>query len=276
VSHVIPATRSSDARGRLPRLGYFVLASLLLHALLVALWRGKPSAGPVGQSTFQITLVARHGDTSGKAGAKTGQQENNAVQRSNKNSESSATQSAADEPTGERPLPLTVLAASVQSAFPAAPDVRQSGTRPRADVKKTRNKATEEAKSQLTKRHVAAARGDISATPGSASSGQDQLNSAARFRRVRAALQEALLPRFDYPSVARRRGWQGRVRVGLHVEADGDLTRIHLVESSGHTLLDRAALKNVTELRNVPAATQWLDGLDMDMILPVRYQLHER
>ena len=206
----MPADRSTDAHRRLPRLGYFVLGSLLLHALVVVLWQGKPPPGPLGQSTFQITLLARHGDTSGKAGAKTGQQENNAVQRSNKNSESSATQSAFDEPTGERPLPITVLAASVQSAFPAAPDVRQSGTRPRADVKKTRNKATEEAKSRLTKRHVAAARGGISATPGSASSGQDQLNIAARFRRVRAALQEALLPRFDYPSVARRRGWQGR------------------------------------------------------------------
>jgi protein TonB len=89
-------------------------------------------------------------------------------------------------------------------------------------------------------------------------------------------LHEALLPRFDYPSVARRRGWQGRVRVGLHVEADGDLTRIRLVESSGHVLLDKAAVKNVTELRNVPAVTQWLDGSDMDVILPVRYQLHNR
>ena len=85
-----------------------------------------------------------------------------------------------------------------------------------------------------------------------------------------------MLPRFDYPSLARRRGWQGRVRIGLHVEADGDLTRIHLLESSGYALLDKAAVKNATELRNVPAVSQWLEGRDMDMILPVRYRLHER
>ena len=272
----MPADRSGDAHGRLPRLGYFVLGSLLLHALLVALWQGTPAAGPVGQSTFQITLLARHGDTSGEAGGKVGQQESDAIQQSIESSESSSGHAALDEPKGDRPLPITVLAASLQSAAPAVPDVPQSRTRARANVKKTRNKAPEEAKSQLTKRHMVATRGDISATPGSASSGQDQLNSAARYRRVQAALHKALLPRFDYPSAARRRGWQGRVRIGLHVEADGDLTRIHLVESSGHALLDRAAVKNVTELRNVPAATQWLDGFDMDMILPVRYRLHER
>jgi len=276
MNFAMPADRSTDAHGRLPGLGYFVLGSLLLHALVLAFWQGKPAAGPVGQSTFQITLLARHGDTSGKAGVKAGQQENNAIPQSIKSSEASSGHSALDEPKGGRPLPITVLAANPQSAAPAASEVPQSRARPRETVKKTRSKAPEAAKAQLTKRHSAAARGDIGATPGSASSGQDQLNSAARYRRVRAALHEALLPRFDYPSAARRRGWQGRVRIGLHVEADGDLTRIHLVESSGHALLDRAAVKNVTELRNVPAAAQWLDGLNMDMILPVRYRLHDR
>ena len=276
MSFAIPADRCTDAHGPLPRLGYFVLGSMVLHALLVAFWRGEPPAGPVGQSTFQITLLARHGDTSGKTGARAGQQENSAIQHSIKSGESSSGKSLLDKPKDGRPLPVTVLAASSQSAAPAASEVPQSRARSRKAVKKTRNKAPEEAKAQLTKRHSAAPRGDTSATPGSASSGQDQLNSAAKYRRVRAALHEALLPRFDYPSAARRRGWQGRVRIGLHVEADGDLTRVHLVESSGHALLDRAAVKNVTELRNVPAAAQWLDGLDMDMILPVRYRLHDR
>lgn len=266
MSFAIPAERCTDAHGPLPRLGYFVLGSLVLHALVVAFWRGEPPAGPVGQSTFQITLLARHGDTSGKAGARAGQQENKVVQQSIKSSESSSGQTALDKPKGGRPLPITVREASLQ----------QSRTRSPAGVIKPHNNAPEESKSQLKERHAAAALGAINATPGSASHGQDQLNSAARYRRVRATLQEALLPRFDYPAVARRRGWQGRVRIGLHVEADGDLTRIHLVESSGYALLDKAAVRNVTELRNVPAAIQWLDGLDMDMILPVRYRLYER
>jgi len=191
-------------------------------------------------------LLARHGDTSNKAGAKAGQQENNDIQQSTKSGESSSEHAAPDEPQGERALPITALAASLE----------QSSSRSHAGVKKPHNKVPEEAESQLIKRHAAPARGRINATSGSASHGQDQLTSAARYRRVRATLQEALLPRFDYPSVARRRGWQGRVSIGLHVEADGDLTRIQLLESSGYVLLDKAVVRNVAELRNVPAAIQ--------------------
>ncbi|MEA2078396.1 MAG: energy transducer TonB [Pseudomonadota bacterium] len=266
MSLAIPATRSTDTHGLLPRLGYFVLGSLLLHALVVALWRGEPDAGPVGQGTFQITVLARHGGTPGEAGAEAGQQENNDdTQQSIKSSESSSEHTALDVAEGGKPLPITTLAASLP----------QPRTGSHAGLEKPHNKAPEKAKSQLTKRHAAPARGDISATPGSDGHGQQKLSSAAKYRRVRAALHEALLPRFDYPSLARRRGWQGRVRIGLHVEADGDLIRIHLLESSGHALLDKAAVKNVTELRNVPGAIQWLDGLDMDVILPVSYRLHD-
>jgi len=117
--------------------------------------------------------------------------------------------------------------------------------------------------------------GQISASNGSRRHGQHELTVAAKYRRVLAALYEALFPHFDYPSVARRRGWQGRVKVGLHVEADGDLSRIHLVESSGYALLDKAAVRNVTELRSVPGASQWLEGSDIDVVLPVSYQLND-
>jgi protein TonB len=248
-----------------------VLGSLLLHTLVVALWRGEPPAGPVGRGTFQITLLARHGNTPGKAGAEAGQDENNGAQQSIKSRKSSSEHSALDGLKGGELPPK-----SLQILTPVARDLRQPETRSHAGVENPHNKAPDEAKSRLTERHAALAPGRISAAPGSTSHGQDQLSSAAKYHRVRATLHEALLPRFDYPSLARRRGWQGRVRIGLHIEADGDLTRIHLVESSGHALLDRAAVRNVTELRNVPAATQWLDGVDMDVILPVRYRLHER
>lgn len=273
MSLAIPADRSTDTHGLLPRLGYFVLGSLLLHALVVALWRGEPDAGPVGQGTFQITLLARYGDTPDKPGAEAGHEESNDTQGSVNRSESPSERSASDEPGGRKPS--TDLVASLQRVTQAAPDLQQPDTRSHAGVKKLRNKAPEEEKSPVTKRRAALAQGRISATSGSASHGQHQLSSAAKYRRVRAALHEALLPRFDYPSLARRRGWQGRVRIGLHVEADGDLIRIHLLESSGHALLDKAAVKNVTELRNVPGAIQWLDGLDMDVILPVSYRLHD-
>ena len=61
--------------------------------------------------------------------------------------------------------------------------------------------------------------------------------------------------------------------MALQVKADGDLTDIHLLESSGYPLLDKAAIKSIAELRNVPGATQWLEGYGIDIVLPVRYRL---
>ena len=115
--------------------------------------------------------------------------------------------------------------------------------------------------------------GHRSAASGSTSDGAHELTSAARYQRVRDALLQALLPHFDYPPLARRRGWQGRVRIGLLVKADGDLSGVHLIESSGYALLDKAAIKNVSQLRNVPAAGRWLNGRNLDVILPVTYRL---
>lgn len=91
--------------------------------------------------------------------------------------------------------------------------------------------------------------------------------------RLRHNLQSALIAHFDYPLVARRRGWEGIVRVGLRIEADGQLTRLRVVESSGHVLLDRAALKSLGRVGKLPDAQDWQQGRWFDMVLPVRYQL---
>jgi len=48
-----------------------------------------------------------------------------------------------------------------------------------------------------------------------------------------------------YPSRARRRGQQGRVVLLVQVGASGTVTRLQVSHSSGHRLLDRAALKTV-------------------------------
>ncbi len=273
-----PATgRRGDARRPSPRLGYFVVASLLLHGLVLTLWRGEPPAGPAGRSTFQITLLARHGDTSGKAVAEAGKPEHSAGDRSGKRAESTNEVSAISAPAGRKPRQVAELTTDLRAVSSAALESQRRTTRIHAiGVKKPPDRSAEEKPSPAADQRPASPHGITVARAGSNTHGHQQLSSSARYHRVRAALQEALLPRFDYPSVARRRGWQGRVRIALHVEADGDLTDIHLLESSGYPLLDRAAVKNVTELRTVPAVSQWLGGHDMDVILPVRYQLQNR
>lgn len=90
---------------------------------------------------------------------------------------------------------------------------------------------------------------------------------------VRGRLQHALVAHFNYPLVARRRGWEGVVRVGLRVEPDGQLSGLRVIDSSGHALLDRAALDSLQQVGRLPDIMDWMQGRRLDMVLPIRYRL---
>ena len=92
-------------------------------------------------------------------------------------------------------------------------------------------------------------------------------------KQLNGSLQRALIAHFEYPLLARRRGWEGVVHVGVRVEADGRLSRLRLVATSGHALLDRAALQSLGHVDRLKDSVDWLNGRQVDMILPVRYQL---
>jgi protein TonB len=259
-----PGYRCSQQR----RVICFLLGSLLLHVLLVVLWRGEPPAGPVGKSTFQVTLVARHGDiapyprsVAERAGQNEPQQSNSGAVGA---SEPSKPVARSERQVLSAPDPTT---SSRRVSRPASRSQQYATRTPERD-RTAETPAPAEAKAQTGDALAA-----VAGSRGSTSHGQHELSSAARYRRVRDELLRALLPHFEYPPVARRRGWQGRVRIGLLVEADGNLSRVQLVESSGYALLDKAAMKNANQLRNVPGATQWLDGRNLDVVLPVTYRL---
>ncbi len=56
-----------------------------------------------------------------------------------------------------------------------------------------------------------------------------------------------------YPLAARRRGFEGTVLVRAEVSADGECLRVELNKTSGHEVLDQAALEAVKKWRFVPA-----------------------
>jgi len=89
------------------------------------------------------------------------------------------------------------------------------------------------------------------------------------------SLHTALMPHFSYPLLARRRGWEGIVRVGLRIEANGRLTRLHLVEPSPYDVLNTAAINSLSQLARLPNAGTWLQGRHVDLVLPVEYRLLE-
>lgn len=55
------------------------------------------------------------------------------------------------------------------------------------------------------------------------------------------ALSAILHGRVEYPLLARRQGWEGRVTVEATVGSDGHVLSIRTAETSGHRVLDRAA-----------------------------------
>jgi len=79
-------------------------------------------------------------------------------------------------------------------------------------------------------------------------------------------------PKPDYPTVARQFGLTGRVLMRVLVEPDGMPREIVIANSSGHDMLDQAALKSVRAWRFLPARrageayASWVE-------FPVRFDL---
>ena len=91
-------------------------------------------------------------------------------------------------------------------------------------------------------------------------------------RHLRACVMELITQQLTYPAIARRKGWQGVVKLELHIESDGLISALHVDETSGYAVLDRAAMESL-QLASVPGAAQWLHGAAIDIVVPVEYRL---
>lgn len=89
---------------------------------------------------------------------------------------------------------------------------------------------------------------------------------------VRARLGEAVATYFYYPSLARRRGWEGEVIVGVRVESDGRLSTIDVIASSGYRVLDNAAVESLKRMARL-SESAGLPTAGIEVRLPVRFQL---
>ncbi len=77
-----------------------------------------------------------------------------------------------------------------------------------------------------------------------------------------------------YPSVARRRGYEGLVILSVVVRSDGTVGDVRVKESSGKKILDRAAVSGVRAWRFEPGSR---DGVvcEMTVDVPIRFVLQE-
>ena len=82
-----------------------------------------------------------------------------------------------------------------------------------------------------------------------------------------ASAAEQLQRELPYPPEAIERGLQGEALVLLFLDASGNAIAARIESSSGHTILDEAALRAVRSLRSLP------DSAPREVLLPVRFRL---
>lgn len=91
---------------------------------------------------------------------------------------------------------------------------------------------------------------------------------------LQAQLTERMQNKFRYPLLARRRGWQGVVRLRFVVTSRGQITGVELASSSGYQLLDDSALKSAEQIRELPVAFEAATTVaPLRVEIPVRFLL---
>jgi protein TonB len=110
--------------------------------------------------------------------------------------------------------------------------------------------------------------------PTAVASGQGDTPTPARAQ-IRSRLKTDLARHFQYPYVARLRGWEGDVLLAFTVDSNGRLKRIRVAHSSGFPVLDRSALDSLGKVGYIKEAIAWLNGHAVDMQVPVIYRLED-
>ena len=88
-------------------------------------------------------------------------------------------------------------------------------------------------------------------------------------RKVSSAFQR----RLTYPPAAARRRIEGVVMVELVIEADGEVVGCRMTRSSGHDVLDEAALEAVRKVGDVPKPPDALRWTRRALLVPLSYEL---
>lgn len=77
----------------------------------------------------------------------------------------------------------------------------------------------------------------------------------------------------QYPRLAQMRGWQGTVKVELHIDAAGNIRSSSVIESSNYEVLDKQALEMVRKATPLPQPPEALRGREFTIIVPINFRL---
>jgi protein TonB len=215
---------------------WFVILSVAVHATLLVSW--KPPPFEIGNSgrVVQLAMTAI----------------------------SSRTSTETNRQTSAVPAEPERSAIPQRGRAPSVPDTPQDGKFP-LDNRVAPEPAVRKAQPQSPRPRAVGGR------EAPAAGSTDRARQEAD-RHLRKSLYELVTARLSYPAIARRKGWQGTVQLELHIEPDGQITRLRIDATSGYPLLDQAAVRSL-QLASVPHAGRWLNGRAIDIVIPVEYRL---
>jgi protein TonB len=154
-----------------------------------------------------------------------------------------------------------------------APEFEQDFARPQAAITKRKMTAPGEAALRQPFRDKQEENKPGDSPARQAQAALKTTTSTATNTAISNSVKKQISARFNYPLLARKRGWEGDVVLELRLEADGRMSNIRIAESSGYTLLDRAALKSAQAAEAAPQVAHWLAGRHMNILIPVYYRL---
>lgn len=261
------------------RLIKFSLISIALHfiagTLFFAFSNTKPLPVTIPESYQPLQLSMSSGANSGHSTQiKHAIKESKQTDQQNDNSQELSTNDSIQRP--DKPKKRKVLEVVASSGIPKG-ILFSKKTQLANGKKETGN--TKERKPYLTKQTSRSTKAPLNSslkTPvitKTRGSIDEDFSLATRNAVIRKKLNALITRNFSYPTFARKRGWQGTVKLGLRIEANGKLTQVRIVKTSGYSILDQAALTTLTQTNYIKGIESWLAGNYYDTTLPVKYQL---
>jgi len=214
---------------------WFLCLSLAVHAALLTTWQ-MPSFSPGNSAhTLLLSVTQRSGENSGET-----------------------TVASSAQPATDDPYPPQ------QAEAPATEMTTASAAHPNETPPPLHKQAADQPRSAEPSGKITAAAAVAASNP--------VLHRQETDRHLRNSIMELITRKLTYPAIARRKGWQGIVKLELHIEADGSISNLQLDETSGYSVLDQAAIQCL-QYASLPGAAHWLQGQTINIVVPVEYRL---
>jgi protein TonB len=152
--------------------------------------------------------------------------------------------------------------------FPATNVMHMTFSSPKKETSESKTKKTRLKKKETKKQALFPEKASDKKTKDSKES--DTLESISVFHEAKP-LSIANTPP-QYPRIAQLRSYQGTVVLRVLVNANGTVSKINVLKSSGYWILDKAALNAVKDWRFQPG-TDGTKKIDMWVKQPIRFEL---